>query len=259
MHGERFDLVADSGGRLRSFVEALQRFPDEPKWCVVGGFAVTLRIADVHRFTNDLDTVSRSQQRLVDALAAQPVIDKLAEAKLRLSVGGLEVDIDIMSDASDDALPLDPDGRAFAQVRRMALRTSEQATVSVVDNGHVAATTQARIATTAALVAMKAVAIPRRLGSNSPAKIGSDIHDLFRLTSGEDYETIASAVADEDEELCHWVGLVLVKWFSPDQDLRYTAVRLQRYHPVTSITEDDLAPIATLGHMMVGFPPNRGG
>jgi len=52
--GEPVVLVSGRGGHVRSFVGALARFPAEPQWAVVGGFAVYVRITDVHRVTNDL-------------------------------------------------------------------------------------------------------------------------------------------------------------------------------------------------------------
>jgi len=51
--GETVVLVGGRGGHIRSLVDALARFPAEPQWTVVGGFAVYLRITDVHRVTND--------------------------------------------------------------------------------------------------------------------------------------------------------------------------------------------------------------
>jgi len=46
--GDSVILVGDRGGRIRSFVAALARFPAEPQWSVVGGFAVNVRITHVH-------------------------------------------------------------------------------------------------------------------------------------------------------------------------------------------------------------------
>ena len=71
MPGEAVVLAGDRGGRIRSFVAALARFPAEPKWAVIGGFAVNMRITHVHRLTNDLDTVSRDQTSLVEILVAE--------------------------------------------------------------------------------------------------------------------------------------------------------------------------------------------
>ena len=69
--GDAIILVGDRGGRIRSFVDALTRFPAEPQWSVVGGFAVNIRITHVHRLTNDLDTVSRDQTSLVETLVTK--------------------------------------------------------------------------------------------------------------------------------------------------------------------------------------------
>ena len=56
MPGDRIELIADDGGRIAAFVDALARFPSEPRWALVGGFAVNVRIERVHRLTNDIDT-----------------------------------------------------------------------------------------------------------------------------------------------------------------------------------------------------------
>jgi len=50
------------------------------------------------------------------------------------------------------------------------------------------------VATVASLIALKAVAIPRRSASNNPQKVGSDIHDLVRLVQGCDFGTGAGAI-----------------------------------------------------------------
>lgn len=249
MVGERIDLAADAGGLIQSFVEALQRFPSEAMWCVVGGFAVNIRIADTHRFTNDLDTVSRSQAELVEALTYQPAIERVSSGKVRLISGRRALDIDIMSDASDVAMPANPSERAFASARRMALATSESATVNVIGAGRVVASAHVRVATVPALIAMKAVAIPRRVGTN-PHKVGSDIHDLYRLAISNDFEAMASSIAAHDRQLSSWVGSELVKLFSPERDLRYTYARLRRYHPTDLVTEADLGMVAELGRLM---------
>ena len=88
MPGEPVALVSGPGGHVRSFVAALARFPAEPQWAVVGGFAVYARITVVHRITNDLDTVSRNQPSLVEILVAEPDADRLAAAKLQLNQDG---------------------------------------------------------------------------------------------------------------------------------------------------------------------------
>ena len=223
MPGKAVILASDRGGRIRSFVAALARFPSEPPWAVVGGFAVNVRITHIHRLTNDLDTVSRDQTALVEILVAGPDADRLAAAKLQLEQDGTAVVVDVMADTSDIPLPAEASQRAFALARRMALATSEPTELIVVEDRDVIAKVTAPIATTSALIALKAVAIPRRSQSTSPQKVGSDIHDLVRLVQSCDLDAAADSIAAASDELRDWVGTILVQRFSPDQDLRYTA------------------------------------
>ena len=254
MPGEPVVLVSGRGGHVRSFVGALSRFPAEPQWAVVGGFAVYVRIKDVHRITNDLDTVSRNQPSLVEILVAEPGADRLAAAKLQLNQDGAAVVIDVMADAADEPLPTEPGERAFALARRMALATSESTELVVVEDGAVVARTSAPIATTSSLIALKAVAIPHRSQSSHPEKVGSDIHDLIRLVQGCDFDETVDSITGASAELRDWIGTTLVKWFSPDQDLRYTFARLRQLTSspdAASLAIDDLAIVAQLGHELL--------
>jgi len=251
--GETVVLVSGPGGRIRSFVDALARFPAEPQWAVVGGFAVYVRITNVHRVTNDLDTVSRNQPSLVEILVAEPDADRLATAKLQLNQSGGAVVVDVMADTADEPLPTEPGERAFALARRMALASSESTELVVVEDEAVAARTTVPIAAASSLIALKAVAIPHRSQSNHPEKVGSDIHDLVRLVQICDfYETVA-AITKASAELRDWVGTTLIRWFSPDEDLRYTFARLRRLTSspdAATLTENDLAIVAQLGHLL---------
>ena len=254
MPGESIVLVDSRGGHIRSFVGALTRFPAEPQWAVVGGFAVYVRITDVHRVTNDLDTVSRNQPSLVEILVAEPDADRLAAAKLQLNQDGAAVVIDVMADTADTPLPTEPGERAFALARRMALATSESTELIVVEGKAVVARTSAPIATTSSLIALKSVAIPHRSHSNHPEKVGSDIHDLVRLVQSCDFDDTGDSITGAGAELSNWVGTTLIKWFSPDQDLRYTFARLRRLTrspDAEALTEDDLAIVADFGHALL--------
>lgn len=254
MPGDPIVLLGDRGGRIRSFVAALARFPEEPRWSVVGGFAVNIRLAHVHRLTNDLDTVSRDQASLVEILVAEPDADRLDAAKLQLHQGGMTVVIDVMGDSTDVPLPIEASERAFAHARRMALTTSEWTGLQVVQDGEVVLEASAPIATVPALIALKAVAIPRRSAGNSPEKVGSDIHDLVRLVQGCEFDAIDHAMVEAGYKLREWVGATLAKWFSPERDLRYTFARLRRLArsiDATVLTEDDLAVVSDLGHYLL--------
>lgn len=116
--GEPIILVADNAGRIESFVSALGRFPTDPRWALIGGFAVNVRIAQVHRLTNDIDTVSQDQPALVEILLAEPDAEGLSAAKLRFTGGDLPVDIDVMGDMADHPLAGEPSEQAFTLGRR---------------------------------------------------------------------------------------------------------------------------------------------
>ena len=254
MPGEAVILAGDRGGRIRSFVAALARFPAEPQWAVVGGFAVNVRITHIHRLTNDIDTVSRDQTKLVEILVAEPDADRLATARLQLEQDGTKVVVNVMADTSDTPLPAEAGGRAFALARRMALATSEPTELVAVEDGDVVAKATAPIATTSSLIALKAVAIARRARGDNPEKVGSDVHDLVRLVQSSNFDAVVDSIATAGDELRDWVGATLVKYFSPEQDLRYTFARLRRLARSTdanALDEADLATVAELGHVLL--------
>ena len=167
--------------------------------------------------------MSRDQTRLVEVLVAEPDADRLAAARLQLDQDGTAVVVDVMADTSDTPLPAEAGERAFALARRMALATREPTELVAVEDGDVVAKATAPIATTSSLIALKAVAIARRARGDSPQKVRSDVHDLVRLVQSSDFDAVVDSIAAAGDELRGWVGATLVKYFSPEQDLRYTA------------------------------------
>ncbi len=214
---------------------------------------MNVRINHVHRMTNDIDMVSREQMSLVEVLVLQSGADRVDAAKLRLDQDGTTISVDVMADTADMPLPTDSSSRAFALARRMASATAESMVLQVVEGGETAARATVPIATAAALIALKTVAIPRRARSNSPAKVGSDIHDLVRLVQVCDFDAVCRAMSSGGDDLRQYVGATLVSWFSPDLDLRYTFARLRRLArspDADALTEDDLALAADLGRLL---------
>lgn len=258
MAGERVLLVGDTGGRIRSFVSALDRFPASPAWVVVGGFAVNVRIAQVHRLTNDLDTISAQQSELIEILLAQPGADQLDHAKLRFTGEMPAVDIDVMDDTSSHSLPREPGDRAFALARRYAMQTREQLAIVVTEGAEESIETTAPVASVAALVALKSVSMPRRVASNHPEKVASDAHDLVRLVEGRDLDALAQLLTATGRELASWIGQTLVQWFSDDADQRYTLMRVRRLSSALdakSVDEHVLSIVAALGQAVLdGLP-----
>lgn len=253
MPGDRIELIADDGGRIAAFVDALARFPTEPRWALVGGFAVNVRIERVHRLTNDIDAVARDQAQLVELLVAEPDADRLDAAKLRFKAGALPVDIDVMADTDGLPLPTEVGERVFALARRTVLPAARSTELIVTSGPATVARANVPVASTAGLILLKTVAIPRRSASNNPHKVGSDIHDLVRVVDGQDLAALATEIRATGDELSTWIGSTLVKWFSPDHDLRYTYARLRRLSrsaDTDALTEADLEVLALLGEML---------
>ena len=162
MLGERVVLLGDSEGRLRSFVTALERFPAEPEWVVVGGFAVNVRVSYAHRLTNDLDTVSRDQTEFVDILVETPGSERVGAGRLRFTDGDLDVNIDVMADTTGVALVGEPSDRAFALARRLALVTAEPTELVVIEGTQTVAAATAPVATSGTRVGRRLRAHGRR-------------------------------------------------------------------------------------------------
>ena len=247
--GSRVILIDDPDSRTSSMVVALTRLPQEPDWAVVGGFAVIIRASQVHRVTNDVDTISRDQSQFIELLTADSAITKLSAARLRIDGNQQGVDLDVMDASVESPLPAEPSERAFTLTRRHALANSESVELLVMNSGRIVAQTQARIATAASLIALKAVALPRRATSANPQKVGTDIQDLVVLTMGCDFNDVVRELASANDEVLTWVTTTLTKWFSPDHDQRYTLARLRQIassFDTGAISEHDLTEVALL-------------
>ena len=198
--------------------------------------------------------MSRDQSQLVEILVAEAGADRRAPAKLQLKQHGTEVAIDVMADTSNTPLPAEASERALALARRMALATSEPTELVVVEERDAVARVTAPIATTPSLIALKAVAIARRSGGDSPQKVGSDIHDLVRLVQSCDIDAAANSITAASDDLRAWVAMTLLQHFSADRDLRYTFARLRQLTSspdAAALTEDDLAIVAEVGHALL--------
>lgn len=218
-------IEAESDAVLTRAIAALARFPREPRWALIGGMAVFLRLGSVTRPTQDADAVAAQQAALVDRLVSAGTAEVLSGGDLRVAGSdGQLVDVDVM-DLNDDPLPGHPEARAFALARRMALAnlTNEQITV-VSPDGDVVVDANLPVASVDALVALKVVSMVRRPHGNHPEKVGSDIHDLVRLTA-VGAQPIARRIVDADPALAAWIADQVERAF--DRDLRYTLLRLR--------------------------------
>jgi len=241
-------IIAEADTVLARAIDALGRFPQGQRWVLIGGVAVFLRLGSVTRPTADADTIARSQADLLRQLDHDDVTTVISGGEVRMTVGEGTVDIDIM-DLNDDPLPDDVDRRPFALARRGALLTAgPERTIVTGREGIVVADAAIPVATAGALVALKAVAMVRRPHGNHPEKVGSDIHDLVRLTAGIGALPVATEVAALGVELAGWVADHVERSFT-GPDLRYTLLRLRRFDRsvgALALTDDDVAATAIL-------------
>ena len=101
---------------------------------------------------------------------------------------------------------------------------------------------------------LKTVAAVRRPHGNSPGKVGSDIHDLVRLTRDGDIAEIAAELALEPE-LANWVAAQVDRLF--DRDLRYTLIRLRRFDnsvAAQALADDEIGATAIARLFSVVIP-----
>jgi hypothetical protein len=221
-------LQDDESGRTAKLVQVLGRLPVQPSWVLIGGLAVNVRLGRVHRVTNDIDTVTHDPPRFVELLVEGDA-EKLSAAKLQLR--DPEVEVDVMESTEGQALPPGDEDRAFALVRRWAMRSASEVEVgSVRRDGEVTARSRIQVASRAALIALKTVSIPRRSRGHYPQKVGSDIQDLYRLVASQGVDEILAPFRELDPGVRAWVANALVHTFSAGTaDLRYSAARLRRY------------------------------
>lgn len=176
MSGDAVVLLDDASGSVARLVRAAAAWfsADRRRAALVGGLAVTLRLATVHRATNDVDAV-------VDELDDGLVSAVTADHAVPIEIDGVKVDAmptsPLPADAAD--LPDDDLDRLFVLGHRWALEsaTSLEVVVRSGDDLHA----DLMVATVPALLACKLHAIADRRDARA-AKRESDARDIYRLT-----------------------------------------------------------------------------
>lgn len=178
MSGERIVLVGAADGNAARLVQATARLAEAHlgPHALIGGLAVMCRLAAVHRATQDVDTVVETTVPTAVEVITSSIGALDASGPNRVLVEGVKIDvIDTESLRYKDLDGIDLDDRLFVVSHRWGLDT---ATDTELVTGE--ATASIRVATPAALVAMKSGAV---LGGRSrePRKRASDLYDLYRL------------------------------------------------------------------------------
>lgn len=95
---------------------------------------------------------------------------------------------------------------------------------------------------------MKAISAPRRTNSNHREKLGSDIHDLYRLVQSHGPDKVLEELAAAHPDLARWVGETLQRMFTKDLRLNNAVFhRLDRTPDADAITEAALSILGDLG------------
>jgi hypothetical protein len=190
--GEVVILQGGTNGNVESLVRAAGIVVAHAgvRTAVIGGLAVTCRLATAHRATADVDFVAddpaasdRPTILAATASAADNVVAAgVAEreegvATVRLRIDGTKVEIIETSPvAPEDSALIEPElARLFVLAHRWALESATTCRIGVVGSP---VEVEVPVATSAALVAMKLHALQDR---SDDRKRASDAWDLFRL------------------------------------------------------------------------------
>ncbi len=204
-------FIDGPGGSASRLVRALGTLAAEvpsSEFALIGGLAVMTRLGRVHRATDDLDAAAQSVDGGPSRLSI--LVGGGESGQGRRSVEGVKVDcIDVGStpavDLDPEELPDDEFDRAFLLAHRWALDSAQEASLTVVSEQRVPLTTATcRVATPAALVAMKLQSAPRRRAQRAH-KGPNDYGDLFALlVQPEAFDDIVSDLPNAPQGLGRW-------------------------------------------------------
>lgn len=245
-------LVDSKNEAMASLIRTATVLFETPRFqqaALVGGLAVTIRLATAHRATNDIDAVTDGAHP--HGLALQYIGAGQPNETNRIEVDGVKIDVMEtwpLPIASHD-LPEDDLERLFIISHRWAFESSRPVTVKTVEpGGHIGTVSGTlNVATAPALIACKLHAISDRRGS-SLSKRDSDALDLFRLiTSLVRSETSVGALSTAPFDLTSLVMTQVERWFVTDS-LR--TARLANSASSTGV-RIDAADVSSVGRLLL--------
>jgi hypothetical protein len=257
--GEIVHLQGRADGEIASLVRAAGLVVENTRVqvAIIGGLAVTCRLATAHRATADVDVVVGEREVLAEG---HSVVDDLIDAGIarhdpgdpigRLYIEGTKVEV-IETEPVDsaEATTIEPDrARLFVLAHRWALETATTCTITVAGTD---IEVEVPVATPAALVAMKLHAIQDR---NEDRKRASDAWDLYRLLDAHLWtDTFSEAFGSAPGDL-----LALVHG-SIERIFRTEVTRTRRWLSAygepswaDQLTQEDLARLVTDFRDIVG-------
>lgn len=174
-------ILADTAdgtiARLVTTAGALMTSTAPGSRALIGGLAVTARVAHVYRVTQDVDTVLDGEDQ------RDLMVLEQGGSGSSIVIDGVLVDLiatePLPATLSD--LPDDDGARLFLLSHRWALETASELAISVVAGSETVAKVKVPVATTPALVACKFAAFLGRPERRAP-KRQSDALDIYRLS-----------------------------------------------------------------------------
>jgi hypothetical protein len=183
-------LPADPDGVLRRLVAAVEVVVNAelPHHALVGGLAVMANLAQAHRVTADVDTVSDDDQDGISHTVALLVDTQHARAKPAgdgvILSDGTKVDIIATGAWTAADLPEDPIKRMFILSHWWAVETARATKLVVLDGSATPASATVALAQPPALVAAKFQSMRTRRGT-SASKAVSPAVAVCRPTGGQ--------------------------------------------------------------------------
>ncbi len=233
---------------LVRYTAALRRLSEISigRTAVIGGFAVMVRLATAHRVTEDLDTVAWTEDGTSAAPIALLVEHGATRSRNGVDLGDVHIDLIAVSDYEVAELPDDVDDAMFVITHAYGLASATGLTIEAQGTSDDLTTrATARVATPAALVAMKLRAMQqRRAGAQN--KRASDAYDAYRLLAAHDRDgSIARELAAAPDGLGAWSVTPARDVF--DTNASQTRRWLASGSPdMASVTVDDLRTVGTL-------------
>jgi hypothetical protein len=236
--------ASDENAFVLRAVKALSELPPSlPRWALIGGVAVSMNLAGVHRPTGDLDSVSLNGEETLALLVAGGAARTLNG--VALGHAGARVEFDVI-DVSDG----DPEHGGFL-AHRLALDTARAMRVIVIGrNGGVLAEQSLDVASPGALVAMKLHSAEGRRAQR-PEKRSGDLFDIVMLVQRHSAELIA-----DELRLCGQSVLLASCADHADEYFRRQITHTMRSFRsdsraiVSDIIEDDLMEVARLAELL---------
>ena len=181
--------LLDENGETRRLLLALERLVTSVSpehFALIGGLAVMARLGQAHRGTQDIDTTVDQQGAIPSELDVVVDADTApyegGRAGRRVKIDSIEVGYTPAADLNPADLPDEEFPRAFVLSHRWAFDTASALALRCLQRQGPDTVVACRVASPAALVAMKLQSAPRRPGARVH-KAANDYLDLALLLS----------------------------------------------------------------------------